>query len=144
MSSTLLSAQLAGAQACLDYVSSANVDGLRDLFAPNFTHELFPSTTAGSQTKRSKDDFLGSVQYFWANVLERLKFLSPFDIVQAPDVVVLHVKADGMTKWGKPYTNEYMMTFRFEGGKIISIREFVDSLFSADLMASVPAPAPAQ
>lgn len=30
---------------------------------------------------------------------------------------------------GKPYKNEYMFTFRFDGEKIASIKEFMDSKY---------------
>ena len=36
---------------------------------------------------------------------------------------------DGKTASGKPYNNEYMFTFRFEGEKIVSVKEFMDSKY---------------
>ena len=49
--------------------------------------------------------------------------------------------SDGMSKSGKKYNNEYMLTFHFAGEKIVYMKEFVDSKYSgsyfADLAASV-------
>lgn len=52
---------------------------------------------------------------------------------------VLHTQlvTDGRTRSGKPYTNEYMFTFRFEPGtgQILSIKEFMDSDYVKRMLA---------
>jgi len=35
---------------------------------------------------------------------------------------------------GKPYNNEYMFTFRFDGEKIASIKEFMDSKYVTQVL----------
>ena len=44
--------------------------------------------------------------------------------------------SDGKTRSGKPYKNEYMFTFRFNAeGKILSVKEFLDSHYVLDILA---------
>lgn len=47
--------------------------------------------------------------------------------------------SDGKMKSGKPYTNEYMLTFRFEpaseGARIVSVKEFMDSQYVQTMLA---------
>ncbi|KAJ7635337.1 hypothetical protein FB45DRAFT_911309 [Roridomyces roridus] len=64
-----------------------------------------------------------------------MKLLPPLDVVQGEDVVVFHLKSEGTAKSGKSFNNEYIFTFRFEGERILSIREFVDSGYAAEWFA---------
>jgi ketosteroid isomerase-like protein len=44
--------------------------------------------------------------------------------------------SDGKTISGKPYNNECMFTFRFDAeGKILSVKEFLDSHYVLDILA---------
>lgn len=44
--------------------------------------------------------------------------------------------SDDKTRSGKPYNNEYMFTFRFDAeGKLLSIKEFLDSHYVLDILA---------
>lgn len=42
--------------------------------------------------------------------------------------VMVHCYSDGMGKNGVPYKNEYCWIFRVEGGKIVSVYEFADTV----------------
>ncbi|KAJ7215960.1 hypothetical protein GGX14DRAFT_562406 [Mycena pura] len=54
---------------------------------------------------------------------------TPLDIIQAQDFVIFHLLADGKTKNGKEYKNEYMFTIHFDGEQIHGVREFMDSQY---------------
>ena len=44
--------------------------------------------------------------------------------------------SDGKTRSGKPYNNEYMFMFQFDAeGKILSVKEFLDSHYVLDILA---------
>jgi hypothetical protein len=74
-------------------------------------------------------------------------------VIQGQDVIVFHVSfgdrvlffgskvdggfqllANGKTASGKPYNNEFMFTFRFDGEKIASVREFMDSKYVTHIL----------
>ena len=44
------------------------------------------------------------------------------------------ILSHGKTVSGKPYNNEYMFTFRFDGEKIASVKEFLDSKYVTHIL----------
>lgn len=79
-----------------------------------------------------------------------LQFGEPLDVIHGHNKVALHVRSSSLTtrincsprfvsiqlksnalsKSGKKYDNEYMVTFHFDGEKILKMNEFVDSIKS--------------
>ncbi|KAJ7855217.1 hypothetical protein B0H13DRAFT_2578093 [Mycena leptocephala] len=141
--STAQTKQLENAHAFLSHLNTLNFDALADLLAPDFTHEYFPASLSlpGGKAKRGKEEMLELFRHAWLTVFEYITFLEPIDVIQGSDAVVFHVMSDGMSKSGKKYNNEYMLTFHFAGEKIVCMKEFADSKYSdsyfADLTASV-------
>ncbi|KAJ7641951.1 hypothetical protein FB45DRAFT_901410 [Roridomyces roridus] len=140
-SSSTRDTQLAIAHAFLDHltINTSSVDwaALADLLAADFTHEYRPASLAppANQRVRNKEEMLQLFELAWSG-FERLEFLPPLDIIQGQDSIVFHVQSDGISKQeGKHYTNEYMLTFRFRGEKIVSVKEFVDSKYSSEFFA---------
>jgi hypothetical protein len=41
-----------------------------------------------------------------------------------------------MAVTGSPYRNEYLFIFRFDGEKIVSIKEFMDSKYASEMLAT--------
>ncbi|KAJ7641937.1 hypothetical protein FB45DRAFT_901395 [Roridomyces roridus] len=132
-------AQLAATHAFLHHlmINTSPVDwvALADLLAADFTHEYRPATLAPPANRlRNKGEMLELFELAWSG-FERFEFLPPLDMIQGQDSIVFHVQSDGISKQGgKHYTNEYMLTFRFRGEKIVSMKEFVDSKYSSEFL----------
>ncbi|KAJ7616092.1 hypothetical protein FB45DRAFT_873366 [Roridomyces roridus] len=143
--STIPNQQLANTHAFFDTLNAQNLNAFADLLALNLKHEYFPATfaPADGQAKRDKEGLLRLIKDDCQRDLNgqpvvidwTLEFSPPLDIIQGVDAVVFYVKGTGMSKWGKPYNNEYIFTFRFEAEKICGIREFVDSKYAAEYFA---------
>jgi ketosteroid isomerase-like protein len=58
------------------------------------------------------------------------------DISSLAVLIALQAVSDGKTMSGKPYNNEFMMTFRFDGNKIKSVEEFMDSNYAVKVLES--------
>ncbi|KAJ7891978.1 hypothetical protein B0H13DRAFT_2529508 [Mycena leptocephala] len=118
--------QLENAHAFLSHLNALKFDALADLLAPDFTHKYFPVSLSlpGGKAKRGKEEMLELFKHAWLMVFEYISVMS-----------------DGLSKSGKKYNNEYMLTFHFAGEKIVYMKEFADSKYSdsyfADLTASV-------
>ncbi|KAJ7740636.1 hypothetical protein B0H16DRAFT_1890790 [Mycena metata] len=141
--SDLEAKQLENARAFLKHINALDGRSLSDLLAPNFQHQNFPATIVhGGDGTRTKEEFMDLFQRFWVQIFDQVTFGEPLDIIHGSNKVTFHVKSDGLTKTGKEYHNEYMMTFHFEGEKIIKVNEFVDSKYSAAFFAAL-APKPA-
>ncbi|KAK7024889.1 hypothetical protein R3P38DRAFT_3532856 [Favolaschia claudopus] len=137
--STTAEKQLQNAQTFLSLLSALDFAAMAELMSPDFKHEFLPASLPAPQGKaiRNKEETLVFFKHAWEAVFEYVKFLPPMDIVQGKDAIVFHVKADGMSKSGKKYENEYMLTFHFDGEKIVKLREFADSKYAAEYFASL-------
>ncbi|KAJ7512830.1 hypothetical protein B0H11DRAFT_1947589 [Mycena galericulata] len=131
--------QLENAHAFLGYLNTLNFDAVADLLAPDFVHEYFPAslTPPAGKATRGKEELVDLFKYMWLTVFDSLTLLPPTDIIHGSDAVVFHVKSDGLSKSGNKYNNEYVMTFRFAGEKIVSIKEFVDSKYTNSYFADL-------
>ncbi|KAJ7635414.1 hypothetical protein FB45DRAFT_484618 [Roridomyces roridus] len=134
--STLAAKQLSNAHAFLEHLGTPNFDAAAELLAANCTHELFPGSFPfpGGQAKRNKEELLGMLRGP-QSMFQRFKFLPPLDVIQGVDVIVFHVKSDHISKQGKAFYGEYMLTFRFVGDQIVGIREFCDSQYVTSFFA---------
>ncbi|KAK7012792.1 hypothetical protein R3P38DRAFT_1553860 [Favolaschia claudopus] len=135
--STIEQNQLRNAHKFLDLLSTSPVDfdALADLLSPDFIFEHYPSTI--NMKPRNKAETIPFLKRGWNENFEYIKFSPPIDTIQGKDVVVFHVKSDGMHKSGKKYGNEYMLTFYFTGEKIARMKEFADSKYTVDYFASL-------
>ncbi|KAJ7035181.1 hypothetical protein C8F04DRAFT_1099341 [Mycena alexandri] len=141
--SDLNAKQLENAHAFLKHLNALEWGPLADLMASNFKHQYFPSTIVppdGKET-RGKEEFMGVLQQNFIHVFEKVTFGEPLDVIHGVNKVVFHLKSDGMSKSGKKYNNEYMVTFHFDGEKMIRLNEFVDSKYSSAFFTALRAEA---
>jgi hypothetical protein len=54
------------------------------------------------------------------------------------DYVVVEAKGDNLTKSGLRYDNDYCLVYRLEGGKIMEIREYCDSVLTEKALGRFP------
>ena len=59
------------------------------------------------------------------------------------DHVVVEAKGDNVTREGVRYDNDYCLVFRLEGGRIMEIREYCDSILTERALGKFPASAAA-
>jgi ketosteroid isomerase-like protein len=133
------STQLQNALAFITHMDNRDYPAMAATMSPKFTHRFLPVSLGGfGMPVRSKEQFLQHVKDL-ESVFEQFNFQPPLEVIEGKDVVILHLTTDGKTKTGKPYTNEYMFTFRFEpdskGKQIISVKEFMDSQYVQIMLA---------
>ncbi|KAF7370096.1 hypothetical protein MSAN_00639600 [Mycena sanguinolenta] len=140
MSTTIQAKQLANAHAFLSHLNTLDFDGVAELLAPNFTFEYGFAASLdlpGGKAKRGKQETLELYKHAWLTVFDYITLLPPIEVIQGSDAVVFHVKSDGMSKSGKKYNNEYMLTFRFAGEQIVYMKEFPDTKYSNSYFADL-------
>ena len=59
------------------------------------------------------------------------------------DHVVVEAKGDNVTREGVRYDNDYCLVFRLEGGRIMEIREYCDSILTERALGKFPGAAAA-
>ncbi|KAJ7457220.1 hypothetical protein B0H11DRAFT_2063407 [Mycena galericulata] len=131
--------QLENAYEFLKHLNALDFDAIGELLSPDFKHVYLPATIVPPDGKddRGKEDLIGVLKYNLLNVFDGVTYLPPLDVIHGSDAVVFHLKSDGISKSGKKYTNEYMITFHFKGEKIVKLNEFVDSKYSSAYFASL-------
>jgi len=116
------------------YINAYNFDGLASLFAGKFTHEFRPASIGGMGAPvRNSAQFLDWLKNL-QNLIVALNFNAPVETIVADNSVVVHITSEGETPaLNKSFPNEHLFIFHFEGGKISSIKEFMDSKYVAQL-----------
>ncbi|KAJ7035171.1 hypothetical protein C8F04DRAFT_1182581 [Mycena alexandri] len=145
--SDLNAKQLENAHAFLKHLNALEWGPLGNLLAPDFKHQYFPATIVppGGKDTRGKAEFMHLFQHSWIHVFEKITVGAHLILLNSTVIdnaaVWGTIGCDtrreqsriphGMSKSGKKYNNEYMLTFHFEGEKITKMNEFVDSAYSA-------------
>ncbi|KAG6809477.1 hypothetical protein H0H92_016084 [Tricholoma furcatifolium] len=116
-----------------EYLNTYNFDGLASLVSDNFTHEFRPTSINGMglpvRNATQVIDWLKNLQ----QLIVSLNFGTPVETIVAADAVVVHVHSNGATSLGKSFPNEHLFIFHLSGGKITSVKEFMDSKAVAQL-----------
>ncbi|KAJ7653094.1 hypothetical protein DFH06DRAFT_1330497 [Mycena polygramma] len=131
--------QLENANAFLKHLNAQDWVSLRALLADDFKHQYMPSTINPPDGKedRGPDELVATLRFYMENMFNKITYGPPLDVIHGADKVVFHLKSAGSSKSGKPYNNEYMITFHFVGEKIVRLNEFVDSKYSAAFFAGL-------
>ncbi|KAG6916265.1 hypothetical protein DXG01_007609 [Tephrocybe rancida] len=117
-----------------EYLNSYNFDGLTSLLAANFKHEFRPASISGmGAPSRNAAQFLDWLKNL-KGLIVSLNFNTPVETIVADGSVVVHVHSAGETpSLAKSFPNEHLFIFHISGGKITSIKEFMDSKYVAQL-----------
>ncbi|KAG6832760.1 hypothetical protein H0H87_000413 [Tephrocybe sp. NHM501043] len=128
MSSTAIVSQY------FEYINAYNFDGLKSLFAANFIHEFRPASLGGMGIPvRNGPQFVDWLKNLQGLIVS-LNFNAPVETIVADGSVVIHVHSNGETpSLAKSFPNEHLFIFHISGGKITSIKEFMDSKYVAQL-----------
>ncbi|KAJ7708294.1 hypothetical protein B0H17DRAFT_1325167 [Mycena rosella] len=132
--------QLENAHALFTDLNANEWEALEQLLSPEFKHcQYLPGTITppdGKET-RGKEEWMGALKHTFVALFDHITFRPPLDVIHGTDKVAFHLKSDGMLKSGLEYINEYMITFHFDGEKIIKLNEFVDSKYSSAFYAAL-------
>ncbi|KAJ7771466.1 hypothetical protein B0H16DRAFT_1714702 [Mycena metata] len=114
-------------QAFVEATASGDLESMAVFMADDFTSHVLPAAL-GFPVKNKQEYLLHAVElgriFAWLKVVN---VRNPLDVVQAGDTVVLHVVGEGALADGTPYSDEYVIISRCEGGRVCSIKEFMDS-----------------
>jgi ketosteroid isomerase-like protein len=126
------------ARAVLDRYLDALVRGdlpvIADSFAEDATWALH-GTLPMSGTKRGRAAIMGFLTSAGSLFLPGTQAFSFGEITAEADRVVLEWHVQGVTAaTGRAYDNDYCAVFRVRDGRIVEVREFLDSLHAAETL----------
>ena len=139
----MVAARNASEQAVLDFfetLSTGDLDALALLMDEDMSWETMVRDIPGAGLHQGRDKVLGE---FLAPVRGAFRPGEPKVLVDAMvsdgDRVIAETRALG-TKAddGRAYDNRYCWAFEFRGGKVLKIREYMDSLYTAKFWGMIP------
>lgn len=119
----------------LAHFGTSNADGLIDAMTEDATWwvngkpHLFSG--AGRRTKAEAGAMFRTMRGAYVDGLE----MTIIDMIAEGDSVAVEARSNATTKSGKSYSNEYAFWFRFESGKIASVREYTDLMHVKEIFA---------
>jgi uncharacterized protein len=119
-----------------------DVDALRAAFAPDATW-TFPGELPVSGTWTGPE---GIIDGFLGRMTQTLDPQTPVtvefrNLVADGDQAVAEWTSRARSKDGRPYKNDYAVVFHVRAGKIVEVREYLDTLHVAQVLFTQPAPA---
>jgi uncharacterized protein len=95
-------------------------------------------SSSWSQTVRGKakvlDVFFGHV----SSRLNRRNATKPIRYLADEDWVVIEAKGDMIAVDGRPYQNDYCLHYRIANGKIVEMKEYMDTVLCEDRLGQFP------
>lgn len=61
-----------------------------------------------------------------------------FNFIADGDLVAIEAKGDMVTKNGTPYRNHYCLIYRLQDGKIMEMKEYMDSVMAENILGKYP------
>jgi hypothetical protein len=92
-----------------------------------------------SQTFKGKPALLGSLYGHLRTLLAEPRRTIPIRFIADGDFVVVEAKGDMVTKAGVRYDNDYCLIYQLANGKIVEIREYLDSALCERVLGKFPA-----
>jgi ketosteroid isomerase-like protein len=113
---------------------AAFVDSLADDVVMRVTGQ-----NSWSQTFRGKDALLRDLYGYLATLVAEGRRTIPHRLIADGDHVVVEAVGEMQTKAGVPYNNDYCLIYRLRDGKIVEIREYLDSALCERVLGPYPA-----
>ena len=82
----------------------------------------------------SKEAFVKAMSEFSVLMKKRVTFTIVAATAEA-NRVAIEAEGDGLTAAGKPYRNRYHFLFEFRTGRLVRIKEYMDSAYAAQTLA---------
>ncbi len=121
-------------------LSSGDLDALALLLHEDMSWEPMVKDIPGAGLHQGRDKVLNE---FLAPVRGAFRPGEPKStingIVSDGERVMVEARAIGLRADGKPYDNHYAWAFELKDGKILRVREYMDSLYTARFWDMIPA-----
>lgn len=91
-----------------------------------------------SQTFRGKEPLLKNLYRYVYSLTNEPRKTTAVNIVAGDDYVVVEARGQMSRKDGVRYDNEYCMVFKLREGKIVELREYLDSALCENVLGLYP------
>lgn len=126
----------------IESIFAGTAAGERTLFVDHLADDVTMTVTgqnSWSQTFTGKASLLGDLYGYLRMLLVEPRRTIPLRFIADGDFVVVEAKGDMMTRQGVRYDNDYCLIYRLERGRIVEIREYLDSALCERVLGHYPA-----
>jgi len=121
------------------YSKLATGDG--SLFVEHLADDVVMRVTgrnSWSQTFTGKETLLRNLYGVVRSLTQEPRKTTPVRVIADDDHVVVEARGEMLRKDGVPYENEYCLVFRLKNGKLIEMREYLDSALCERILGVYP------
>ena len=115
--------------------------GDRKLFGDSLADDVAMRVTghnSWSQTFKGKEVLFAGLYDYLSTLLADGRRTVPIRFIADGDHVVVEAVGEMRTKAGVPYNNDYCLIYRLRDGKIVEIREYLDSALCERVLGPFP------
>jgi ketosteroid isomerase-like protein len=123
-------------------IFAAVAAGDRAMFVDSLADDVTMRVTgknSWSRTFQGKASLLRDLYGYLNTLLAEGRRTVAHRFIADGDHVVVEARGDMMTKAGVRYDNEYCLVYRLADGKIVEIREYLDSALCEEVLGEFPA-----
>jgi ketosteroid isomerase-like protein len=113
------------------------------LFVERLADEVVMRVTgqySWSRTFNGKQALLRDLYGYVRSLTQEPRKTIPIRFIAGDDHVAVEARGEMVRKDGARYANEYCLVFRLEGGKIVEMREYQDSVLCERVLGQFPSP----
>jgi uncharacterized protein len=122
-------------------IFAAIAAGNRSIFLDHLADDVIMRVTgknSWSQTFEGKESLLRDLYGYLTTLLADGRRTVAHRFIADGDHVVVEARGEMTTKAGVRYENEYCLVYRLEHGKIVEIREYLDSALCEAVLGAYP------
>jgi len=123
-------------------IFAAIAAGNRSMFVDSLADDVIMRVTgknSWSRTFHGKASLLRDLHGYLNTLLAPGRRTVPLRFIAGDDHVVVEARGEMVTKGGVAYENEYCLVYRLADGKIVEIREYLDSALCEAVLGKFPA-----
>jgi|SRR5882724_3444026 len=121
------------------YSKLANGDG--SLFVEHLDDDVIMRVTgrnSWSQTFNGKEALIRNLYGYVRSLTQEPRTVTPVRVIADDDHVVVEARGEMLRKDGVRYENEYCLVFKLANGKIVEMREYLDSALCERVLGMYP------
>ncbi len=116
--------------------------GDRTMFIEHLADDVTMTVTgenSWSRTHRGKENIRRDLWGYVNSLVAEGRKTIAFHFLADGDWVMVEARGDMVTKAGVPYRNHYCLLYRLENGKIVEMKEYLDSAMCERILGPYPA-----
>lgn len=119
--------------AYLETYERGDAQARRDMLSDDFQHWVCGEGRFALSGTRDKRAYFSDVAQVMGEKVQKLR-MEVLNIICEGDQVCVETRGHATMADGRPYNNRYVFIYKISGGKIVSIREYLDTIYAQGVL----------